>query len=72
MLAYIFLALSVILAIFYFVTRKQTIPKERVVEEKGKEEKPEKINYGPLRIFFGSQTGTAAKLSEQLTEEATD
>jgi len=30
----------------------------------------EEVNYGPLHIYFGSQTGTAANYSQQLGEEA--
>jgi sulfite reductase alpha subunit-like flavoprotein len=72
MLAFVFIGLAVIFLTAYFVTRKRVTPSEPVPESKEQNTKTEKINYGPLHIFYGSQTGTAAKLSEQLAEEAND
>lgn len=71
MLAYLFLGLAVVFMTAYFVTRKKAAAASTAHSAKDIA-KPHKINYGPIRIFYGSQTGTAAKLSEQLAEEATE
>ena len=65
MIPYIFLAFAVVFAVVYFLTKGK---KEVVKPQEGPkiEEKmvtKEKINYGEICIFYGSQTGTAAKLA---------
>jgi hypothetical protein len=61
MLPYIFIGLALVFIVLYFITRKTT--GSSAIEENRQLGKPERINYGPLRIFYGSQTGTAAKLA---------
>jgi sulfite reductase alpha subunit-like flavoprotein len=73
MLAYIFIGLAVLFVAVYLVTRKKVTKDVAVkVEQKREEKVQEKVSYGEVTIFYGSQTGTSAKLSEQLAEEATE
>ena len=74
MLPYVFVGIGVVLLIVYFFLRPSSGKNivEAPVKFEKKAEKVEKVNYGEVCIFFGSQTGTAAKLSEQLGEEAVE
>lgn len=74
MIPYIFLGLAIVFAVIYFLTKdkKEPIKVQAAPKIEEKIETKEKVNYGQICIFYGSQTGTAAKLAEQLGEEATD
>ena len=64
MLPYIFIGLAALFFIIYFVTKRPVPPAADKSKSNLKTESPPaKINYGRIRIFYGSQTGTAAKIS---------
>ena len=67
MLAEIFAVLGVIFIVIYLATKKKDNKKPEIVHEE-----PEKLkkNLGELQVFFGSQTGTAAKMASMFAEEA--
>ena len=51
----------VFLTLFLFSLRQKEIKKESIVEEKIVE--PAKPTYGKIQVFYGTQTGTAAKMA---------
>jgi sulfite reductase alpha subunit-like flavoprotein len=70
MLAYIFIALAVVFLVVYLL-RKDPAP-DQSSPAKPAPPQQEVVELGRVRIYFGSQTGTAAKLAEQLAEEGTE
>jgi len=65
MLAYILIGLAIVFVILYLRSYLNKDKSTGAIKNNETVLK-EKVNYGRLRIFFGSQTGTAAKLAEQL------
>lgn len=71
MLAYISIAIGAIFLVLFLINRKPTSPQpSRTAEAPPKVEQKE--TFGRIRIYYGTQTGTAAKLAEQLAEEGTE
>lgn len=73
MLAYLAIALALGFLALYLLKRNTTQPFTQPQPLKPSESAPkakneEKPAFGRVRIYFGTQTGTAAKLSEQLAE----
>ena len=68
MIAYFLIILSFIFLALYLKSKQALPPPQPKIEEK----RQERVSYGSLRIFYGTQTGTAAKLSEQLAEEGAE
>ena len=72
MIPYVVIGIGLILLVVYFFMKKGSEPvkiEEAQTKLEKKDEKVQKVNYGEVQILFASQTGTAAKLSEQLAEE---
>ena len=65
MIPYIFLGLAVVFVVVYFLTKgkKEPVKLENAPKIEEKMETKEKVNYGEICIFYGTQTGTAAKLA---------
>lgn len=71
MLSYILIVLGLV-GILAYLFKKQ--PKTEIVnvntDEPVQSVRKKSVSYGPLTIMYASQTGTAAKLSEQFAKEA--
>jgi sulfite reductase alpha subunit-like flavoprotein len=72
MLAYISIGLALLFLAIYLIRKPQPSPQPVKPVSDHPPQKEEPVHLGRIRIYFGSQTGAAAKLSEQLAEEGTE
>jgi len=66
MLPYVFIALALLFLVLYLTKRAPDPQQQPVAKSKqpvSVDSAEEKVPLGRVRIYFGSQTGTAAKLA---------